>query len=101
MAKEKAKKEEEKKKNASTPCPKCYEGSGKMMGHRGRCTVCPPSEKVKKQKKQKEEKKETAETEFVECPKCVPGSGKPKGHRGSARAQESEEGGEEERDGPS
>jgi len=77
-------KEEKKEEKEVKPCPKCYEGSGKMMGHRGRCKVTAPSEKKPKKEKKKEEETKSPE-EFVECPKCAPGSGKPKGHRGKCK----------------
>ena len=81
---EKAKKvadEKEAKKlaMANVPCDKCFEGSGKMMGHRGRHTLEPKCEPCSPQSESKDD------GDFVECPKCPPGSGKKKGHRGKCK----------------
>tara|TARA_B100001094_G_scaffold260794_1_gene261347 strand:- start:257 stop:1543 length:1287 start_codon:yes stop_codon:yes gene_type:complete len=83
--KKKEEKEAEKARLALIPCPKCYEGSGKMTGHRGRCKTSPPSSPVVTFQicpKMGESTSLGPVSGFVECDKCEPGSGKPKGHRG-------------------
>ena len=82
---EKAKKiavEREAKKLAmkDMPCDKCYEGSGKMMGHRGRHTLEPKCQPCSPASETKDD-----DGVFIECPKCPPGSGKKKGHRGKCK----------------
>ena len=64
---------------ANVPCDKCFEGSGKMMGHRGRHTLEAKCEPCSPQGESKDD------GDFVECPKCPPGSGKKKGHRGKCK----------------
>ena len=83
--KKKEEKEAEKARLALIPCPKCYEGSGKMTGHRGRCKTSPPSSPAVTFQvcpKVGESTSLGPVSGFVECDKCEPGSGKPKGHRG-------------------
>ena len=75
-----AEKEAKKEAMKNVPCDKCCEGSGKMMGHRGRHTI---ELKCKPCSSESESKDEDGV--FVECPKCPPGSGKKKGHRGKCK----------------
>jgi len=53
---------------STTPCPKCFEGSGKMLGHRGAHCQTRPQPKLAGTRRP--------------CPHCVAGSGKFEGHLG-------------------